>query len=335
MKRTIICLLVVAALHDTTSAHAPVARALSAAWSLPGRWTGVVGDERTGAIYTIGWRRAAELNVAGEVQHEFQLPPDSGSTLRLARFPQPTLITFTSWGATGLSASDLGGHPLWNYLDPDRIGLDDVWAGDLDGDDSDEVILGYNGGGGVHVLDANGRLRWKSTAIGNVWHVAVGDVLGQGRPQVVTTSALGRVHVFDGDGTVDVVSQRAYLTMVRVQKLRMGDSTAAILVAGSNRDSKVNTVMALTRAGAAKWALELSSSVRSAMVASSRPWLALGTRDGQVSREGQVFVIDDIKGEVIGVASGQGNAEVGWVGNPPLLLVATGASLNAFRIEEQ
>ena len=326
MKRTSIVLIVVAAFHFTAVAQTPVVRELSAAWLLPGHWSGVVGDEKDLVIYAIGFARVAQVNTAGEIQQEFMLPHTSGMTVRLARVPHPILMIFTPWITPGVDAYDLSGRRLWNYSQGN--GIDDVWTGDLDEDGSDEVVVGYNGGGGVHVLNGSGQLRWKSTAIGNVWHVAVGDVLGRARPQVVTTSALGKVHIFSGDGgrRVDAVAPSVYANMVRVQNLSGDDAAATILVAGNDLSSRVNTVMALAGDGASKWRLELPSRVNSASVASSRPWLALGTQ------EGKVFVVDAVRGKILGQVTGQLRPEVGWIGDPPLLLVATGNSLNAFRV---
>jgi hypothetical protein len=302
-----------------------VAPELSYAWSLGGRWTGVVGDEQSGLIYASGNDRGAEIDVAGQIQREF--PLRGGATmLRLGRLPRPTLLTFWTWAAE-LTAYDLSGNRLWSY--PRATGIDDVWTGDVDGDGSDEVVVGR--GDGVHLLDGQGRLRWKSADIGNVWHAAIGDVLGQRRPQVVTTSAGGRIHIFgaDGSGRSDVVTERVYTSMVRVEKLRAEDRSATILAAGINHNSQSPIVMALSGDGATKWTLDLPADrVTVASVASARPWLALGTRDGQV------FVVDAVKGEIIGGVPGQGSlAEVDWVGDPPLLLVATGDSLNAFRVD--
>ena len=90
------------------------------------------------------------------------------------------------------------GKPLWSYLGGG--GVDDVWAADLNGDGLDEVIIGYNGGTGVHVLDHSGKLLWKNTAVANVWHVDAGNFAGDGRPAVVTTSAAGKVHLLQADG---------------------------------------------------------------------------------------------------------------------------------------
>ncbi len=324
MRLTTICLLVVAAF--VTAAQAPVARGLSLAWSLEGRWTGVVADEESGAIYTVKYAGGAEVDVAGKIQREFRLPPGEGRTLRLGRFPRPTLLIYSVWGSRAVSAYDLDGATLWSY--PAATGIDAITAADVDEDGSDEVVVGYNGATGVHVLDGRGQLRWKSTAIGNVWQVAVGDVLGQGRPQVVTTSAGGKVHIFGGDGKerVDMAVPDAYVNIVRVRKLRAEDATDTILVAGNARASKAGVVIALSNDGLAKWRLELPGSVHTAQVASAMPWLALGTRDGKV------YVVDAVRGEILGVVDAQGGAEVGWVGSPPLLLVATGTSLNAFHV---
>ena len=320
--KTALCLLVVA---TGMAAQVPATRGVSAAWSLPGRWSGVVGDETSGAMYAIRDDGGAEVDVAGQIQREFPLPRWGGRMLRLGRFPQPTLVTFMVWGSD-VTAYDRNGNRVWSY--PREMGIDDVWAADVDGDESDELIVGYNGGTGVHVVGADGQLRWKSTGIGNVWHVAAADVLGQGRAQVVTTSALGKVHIFSGDGQrrVDVAVPGVYANMVRAQKLRPEDVAATILVSGNDLASKGFVVMALSADGVSKWRLELPGRVVAAQVASSRPLLAVGTGDGQV------FVVDAVKGEIVAVVADQGRADVGWVGNPPLLLVATGASLNAFHV---
>jgi len=39
--------------------------------------------------------------------------------------------------------------------------MDDMAAGDLDGDGVPEFVAGYNGGGGVRLFDASGKSRWR------------------------------------------------------------------------------------------------------------------------------------------------------------------------------
>ena len=328
MRRTTLLLLAAAAFHPVTAAQPAMSGPLSAAWSLDGRWRGVATDEKTGVIHALGGDRFAEIDVEGRIRHESQLPKlTEERLLRLGTSPRVALVTFTTWGLTGVVARGVRGDRLWSYNVPD--GVDDVWVSDVDGDKMDEVVVGYNGRSGVHVLDGNGRLRWKYTGIGNVWKVAAGDVLGLGTPQVVTTSALGHIHIFngaDGTGRQDIASPSLYASVVRVRKVRPEDEAATIFAAGSSNDTGASTAMAFSGSGTMKWRRDFGGKVYTAAVAPSRPWLALGTR------EGEVHIIDAVRGEVIGIVSAQGYAEVGWAVDPPLLLVATGEALNAFRV---
>jgi hypothetical protein len=317
----------------------PSATAMEQAWSLEGSWTGVVSDDSTGTVYAIGQGgQCVAVDSAGKIQRKIQLPGAVGSTVRLATLRgdgAKALLTFSVWGDE-LRVYDLSGKHLWSY--PGAAGIDDVWAGDLNGDGADEVIVGHNGGTGVHVLDGTGRRLWRSTAIGNVWHVCAGDVLGEGKSQVVTTSAAGKVHIFGSDGTTSKdLDAGCYATMVRIGKPSDKQKAATILVAGSARDDhrKVEILTALSGDGTKRWSLELPAgrtpNVDSAYPAPGKPWLALGTGGGQV------HVVDIDKGQLIASVNDQGtNPEVGWVkGNDaggPLLLVATGSRLNAFRI---
>src|SRR5205085_2269930 len=135
-------------------------------------------------------------------------------------------------------------------------GLDDVWPADLDGDGIDEVIVGFNGGTGMHVLNASGKLLWQSTGLGNIWHVSAGDVMGDGKPRVVTTSATGRVHIFSTDGNEHRdLDAGFYADMVRVGKLSAQDSRATIVVAGTVNNGPANrlAVAAFFGDGAKKW----------------------------------------------------------------------------------
>src|SRR5262245_45677046 len=284
MRRITLLLLAAAAFHPLATPQPTVSGPLSAAWSLEGRWTGVATDEKTGVIHALGGDRIGEIDVEGRLRSESALPKMSGvRLLRLGTSPRVTLVTFTTWGLMGVVARGVRGELLWSYVVPD--GVDDVWVSDVDGDKTDEIVVGYNGRGGVHVLDGQGRLRWKATGIGNVWKVAAGDVTGQGMPQVVTTSASGKIHIFNGvDGTSrrDVEPPRLYADVVRVRKLRPEDETATILAAGIHNDTGASSAMALSSNGATKWRVDFGGKVYTAAVAPSRPWLALGTREGEV-----------------------------------------------------
>jgi hypothetical protein len=316
----------------------PAVQELKPAWSLKGGWTGVVGDDKEDTVYALDASgKCLELDSAGKTRREFKLPNAGGSVLRLARWPGDegqALLAFAVW-AVELRTYDLKGTPVWNY----PSGIDDVWATTLNV--SGAVIVGYNGGVGVHVLDSKGQVRWKSQAIGNVWHVCAGDVWGEGTPQFVTTSAKGQVHIFAGDGSKRAdIDAGCYANMVRVGKLSKDDKDATIIVAGTAHVAaapKTVMITALTSDGMTKWAVHVPAGaqphVDSAALAPGKPWLAVGMRGGLV------HVIDADKGAIIGSAEKQGmTPEVGWAaGNPPgnpVVLVATGSKLNAFNVAD-
>jgi RNA polymerase sigma factor (sigma-70 family) len=317
-------------------------KGLKQAWSLEGTWTGVVSDPGQGAIYTIGGGKCVEVDVAGKQQREFNIPQERGSLVRLAAWRgevRKALLTFSVWTAE-LTAYDLSGKQLWSY--PRLDGIDDIWAHDLKGEGSDQIIVGYNGGTGLHVLDATGKLLWKSNAIGNAWNVCAGDVLGDGKPQVVTTSAAGKVHLFEGSGKQGKdLDAGCYAIMVRIGKLSAKDKAATIFVAGTALDEGANPMTVILAAmnsdGANQWTLKIPTGppprVVSAQLASGKPWLAVGVQGGQV------HVVDIEKGAIIASVKDQGmTPEVGWArgdgkdDGAPLLLVATGGKLNAYRV---
>ena len=177
-------------------------------WSQTGTWGGVAWDPGTGRLHASRGSVRAEMDATGAILRE-SAPLLSAHALRLARFTKgdPAFLAFGVW-SQNVTAYGSDGRLIWSYPGAKGTAIDDVWAADLNGDDLDEVIVGFNGGTGMHVLDGNGRLLWKSTDIGNVWHVSAGDVEGKGRSQVVTTSATGRVHVFGVDGKSDAISMR-------------------------------------------------------------------------------------------------------------------------------
>ncbi|MBI3861087.1 MAG: hypothetical protein HY290_04245 [Planctomycetia bacterium] len=154
----------------------------------------------------------------------------------------------------------------------------------------------------------------------------------------MTTSALGKVHVFASDFKErSDLDAGCYANMVRVGKLAESDKTATVFVAGSAlvADSKIEIITALSGAGDRKWSLEIATDGRphvdSASLAPGKPWLAVAMRGGQV------HVIDAEQGAKIATVNAQGPIpEIGWArikgSENPLLLVATGASLNAFRV---
>ena len=208
-----------------------------------------------------------------------------------------------------------------------------MWAADLNGDGLDEVIIGYNGGTGLHVLDSKGKLLWKNTDLGNVWHVTAGNVDGDALPEVISTSAEGEVHIFDGTGKhLRDLDPGIYGNMVRTCPSGGDDKAFDLIVVGGKGDDKEELV-ALDSEGNKRWSLAVATNVASAAGCRTKPWIAAAVADGTV------HIIDATSGTEIAHAAAQGKqAEVAWLTpaeGDPLVVVATGRELNAYGISAE
>lgn len=315
---------------------------LEEAWLLPAgagakAWRGVVAAKSGSTVYAAATRTIAEVDSSGTIVRELAIP--GSPILRLARIAGhegPVFLAFSTW-SRDVRAYDVAGKRLWIYPSTASTGIDDVWPADLNGDQSDEVIVGFNGGTGLHVLNGAGVLQWDSngggraTGIGNVWHVSAGDLRGQSAPEIVATSAGGRVHVFSADGKQRrELNPGFYASMVRVWT----EGRPQILVGGGSSVTPPQ-MAGLSADGTILWSLRLADSPLgpySAYPASGRPWLAVGLKGGLVQ------VIDIDRGEVIAsVESLSRLPELAWLSGPageaPLLVISTPEALRAFRVK--
>jgi hypothetical protein len=222
------------------------------------------------------------------------------------------------------------GASLWRYALGE--GVDDVWAADLDagaGDGRDEVIIGYNGGTGLHVLNADGTPRWKYESIGNVWHVTVAPTGAGGSPEVITTSAGGMVHVFDPAGkAVTTLRPGGYANLVRVASAGV---TAAVIVTEQNNGQNL---AGMDRSGNRLWKAPLpEGSADDGVAAPDKPWMAFASRDGSVIvidvRDGSRLITTKAGGRMGGVAWLAASGD-----HPTLLVMASGAGIRALAIKE-
>src|SRR6266404_2617670 len=92
---------------------------------------------------------------------------------------------------------DATGKEIWHYSA--TFGVNGAHWGDLDGDGTDEIIVGMNGFGGLQALAADGKRLWRASA-GNVWGQAVVPATKDRAALVFATEASGSVRIFDGQG---------------------------------------------------------------------------------------------------------------------------------------
>lgn len=109
------------------------------------------------------------------------------------------LSTEGSWSHE-FSVLDHNGLTLWTYSG-NKSGIDSISPGDIDGDGKMDFAVGFNGSGGIRLVDSTGSERWKESG-GNIWHVEIADIDGNGNPSIIHNDASGQLIVRNAQGDV-------------------------------------------------------------------------------------------------------------------------------------
>lgn len=102
-------------------------------------------------------------------------------------------------GWQDVSLIDHKGNAIWTY--GGMPGVDDITTGDINRNGIFEFVVGFNGAGGVRLLDRNAKEKWKQSDR-NVWHVEVVDVDDDGSLEIIHSNAAGEMIVRDTDGKI-------------------------------------------------------------------------------------------------------------------------------------
>jgi thiol-disulfide isomerase/thioredoxin len=305
-------------------------KGLEKVWETTGNFSGIAADGEI--IYALsGAGQCTVFGADGKKQREFKskLVRANLRMANLAGDKGRELIGFASWGPEVL-AIDANGSELWKHAGGQ--GVDDVWAADLDGDGLDEVIIGYNGNTGLHVLNNQAKPVWSDTSIGNVWHVTAGNIAPGGNPEVITTSAGGVVHIFDSTGKkLKDLEPGLYANMVRFAPAN-GNQPAMVFAGGSGDDGEA--MVAMDGNGKKLWETKLggkNNHIDAALPAAGRPLLAVQLRGAGI------MVIDTTNGKIIAELPGsKRGGDIVWLETKggPLLVASSSAGLQAYRVSE-
>lgn len=160
--------------------------------------------DREGAdIAVVGSHGADFISSTGEVKRKVRFSIVQLCPVTLARI-NPTgeygyLTRDESW-AVPATLFDKEGNVIWRSKGK-WPGVDDSAPGDVHGDGKLSVVIGFNGGGGIALLDEQGKQLWKKDDT-NVWHVEMLDANGEGREEILHSNARGQLLLRDGSGAV-------------------------------------------------------------------------------------------------------------------------------------
>lgn len=143
------------------------------------------------------------LDRNGKKQAEFPINGELAS-LAMGRVPNGSqVLGFREWGRA-IHAYDAQGKHRWKY-GTGETGIDAVTTLDIGDPQGDAIAIGYNGGG-IELLDANGKQVWRADGTGNTWSVA-GVRLAVGAPESVVAVGDDALLVYDAGGKLQQTIQ--------------------------------------------------------------------------------------------------------------------------------
>jgi hypothetical protein len=163
---------------------------------------GCPADREGSDIAAVGSRGADFLDSNGQVRKQVRFAITGNIPVAVARI-DPTgafgyLTRDESW-AVPVTLFDKEGHLAWSSNAFWAAGVDDSVPGDVYGDGKLSVVVGFNGGGGIALLDGQGKTPWKKEE-SNVLHVETLDTNRDGREEILHSNAQGQLLVRNWTG---------------------------------------------------------------------------------------------------------------------------------------
>jgi hypothetical protein len=161
-------------------------------------------DREGSDIAAVGSQGADFLDSNGQLRKQVRFAITGSVPVAVARI-DPTgeygyLTREESW-AVPVTLLDKGGRVAWSSKAFWTAGVDDSVPGDVYGNGKLSVVVGFNGGGGIALLDGQGKTLWKKEE-SNVWHVETLDTNGDGHEEILHSNAKGQLLVRNGNGDV-------------------------------------------------------------------------------------------------------------------------------------
>jgi peroxiredoxin len=240
------------------------------------------------------------------------------------------LVGYSNWGQK-VSVMDATGKQLWSY--GSFFGVNGAHWGDLDGDGTDELLVGMNGGGGLHAVSAAGKKLWVAR-MGNVWNQAVISASTNRSAVVLATEAGGSVRIFDGQGKPLGAIRPDGKYYAQMSAAQVDNTDSIQIVALGDGD-----VIAFDRAGRVAWSAP--------SVQNQAGWRETTFASGDIDGDGRPewtfadpngdLVLATATGEKLGALTGQANAGqfiiVPSASGRGLLILINGGTVRAYSFE--
>ncbi|MGA2483337.1 MAG: hypothetical protein ABSF92_09480 [Candidatus Acidiferrales bacterium] len=162
-------------------------------------------DLEGAALTVVGNLGAHFLDNGGRLKKEVRFAKGVFCPVKIARLDASGTYGFLTrdecWASDAI-LFDKQGQERWSY--PGGVlkgGVDDSVGGGLDSKGKLQVVIGFNGGGGVVLVNAEGKKIWQK-ADRNVWHVETLDINGDGRIEILHSNARGQLLVRDASGEI-------------------------------------------------------------------------------------------------------------------------------------
>jgi len=158
------------------------------------------------------------IDETGEIKNRFSIEDVSGNlpeVIQWAKIGKDTgaIMHYTGGWPNEITVVGTNGKLLWCYPIPGAAIDSAAWV-DINGDGLSELLVGFNGSGGIHLVSSKGNLLWKKSDIANAWMVTGIDAQS-GRPGLVLcTTADGAIKIYSsqGDYLRSLPNEKHYVT---------------------------------------------------------------------------------------------------------------------------
>ncbi len=289
-----------------------------------------------------GWRRVVELSPDGKIAAQHDLP-----------LPEPAVISFlrTTVDSSGrrffagtasaqkqLFVFDEQWHHVLAYPKGEEAEIADLRWGDLDGDGTAELLVGFWGVLGAQCVSHSGERIWSNRSIENVVSIAVGGADVSGKRKLLCANQRGTLVAVDHEGKhgADISVGGRFVRLVVAEDLDTDGQPelSAIGAVAAGRD----TLVGIDADGTERWSYELPEGLHEQpieMITSGRllhgsvaQWL-VAAADGSI----HVINADGTLVDRWNHGSALTGLAVGHVDGAPVVLISSVSCIDAWEVD--